>query len=130
EFEGCIAHMMRRRRALLQVGNLRAACDAANTLGFVNLSLGAHAAAETALREGVEMARRLGLPREIAQLNANLALVFGRTNRLEEAIALAAESLEAFQALGEGPLQASSLLDLAILTWDSGDVERAESYAL
>jgi tetratricopeptide (TPR) repeat protein len=130
DFEGAIAQMMRRRRALLQVGNLRAACDAANTLGFVNLSLGAYAAAEEALRDGVEMAYRVGLVREIAQLEANLALVLARTNRLTEALALAKESLAGFKALGEGPLLASSLLDLAILSWDSGDIAKAEAYAL
>jgi len=130
DYEGGIAQMMRRRRALVQIGNLRAACEAANTLGFVNLALGAYGAAETALREGLEWAKRVGLPREIAQLQSNLALVLARTQRLDEGIALAKDSLGAFKGLGEGPLLASSLLDVAILLSETGDLAGAESHAI
>ncbi len=55
--------------------------------------------------------------------------MLGRTNRLPEGIELAKESLDWFRAQNEGPLQASSLLDVAILEWDAGNTERAAAYA-
>jgi len=129
DYESYLLHAARRREAAREMGNLRAMADASNTLGFACMTLGDDAQAEIVLREGMEVARRVGLPRELAQCRANLSLVIGRVGSIADAISLAHESLDAFRRQADEALEASSLTDLAHLHLAAGNLDRAEQFS-
>lgn len=108
-----------------RAGALRKACAARNDLGDTYTKLGLWEQAETTLRELVATCERLGVgtTRRLAQ--GNLALVIARRGRLDEALALCSEALDAFRTSHNPRLEGGVRTYYAIILTLAGDLDAA-----
>jgi tetratricopeptide (TPR) repeat protein len=91
--------------------------------------LGRYSEAESALRDVLVAAQRLGLDSIALNVKHNLGLVLAHLGRFDEAVQLEEESLAGYIALGDSKLTGSSQHYLAVIFWKRGELGRAESHA-
>ncbi|MFO0756168.1 MAG: protein kinase [Byssovorax sp.] len=109
--------------------DLRNACLTLSNLAFMHGELGNLAEAEGALRRAHESAERMGLSTIAPLCLHNLGGVLGSLGRLDEARAVEARAVAAFQAQGDPRLEAASRVYLARIHQLTGDFPAAEAEA-
>ena len=120
-------------------GDLRSACMQRASVGYASLGLGDWEQAERVLREALASAERMGLTNVVAYSKNNLGLALSRRAAevdegkrralLDEARKIETEAMVAFVAQGDGRLEHSSHVYLAIILMLSGELEGAEREA-
>lgn len=107
---------------------LRVRALALNHLGISSAALNRHAAAESELRESMEIFAAIGDDDNAMEVANNLAAFFAYIGNPEKAVPLFAEQLEhRRRTLGpDDPLTVQSMRNLAATLMDSGDIESAE----
>jgi tetratricopeptide (TPR) repeat protein len=110
-------------------GHVRAVCNLRVSVGYGHLQLGAYAEAERVLREALIEADRLGLTGVSPSAKENLGMALAGQERWDEALAVAAEAVEAFRAQGNRRMEAGALIYLALMLAMAGDLEAAEREA-
>jgi tetratricopeptide (TPR) repeat protein len=107
----------------------RAATLVRSNLAFLLAKLGELEQAERLLREALPIAKRLGLGTIAPLVSQNLGVVLAHLGQRDEAMAEQARAAEAFAALGDPRVEATSRVYLGLLHLDRGDLERAEREA-
>jgi tetratricopeptide (TPR) repeat protein len=110
-------------------GDLRHACLAKVTLGYLECLLGAYAAAVPPLRAAYADAERMGLEHLLAVAQHNLGLALGHLGAIEQARAVEAEAIAACVAQGNRRMEGLSRIYLAGILRRAGDLEGAHAEA-
>ncbi|MEJ7731433.1 MAG: protein kinase [Polyangiaceae bacterium] len=113
-----------------QAGDLRNACNARVNVGHANMELGAYGRAETALREAMATAARMGLPAVAALAKHNLGLALARRGSLDLGEAIEREAMYAFREQGDRRLEGGSRIYLALILALADKPAEAEREAL
>jgi tetratricopeptide (TPR) repeat protein len=111
------------------IGDHRLACLNRINAGFLAAEVGDHAAAEAMLRAGLDAAQRMGLTHTVSLAQNNLALALFRSGRLDEARAACEAAVAQFHDLGNVALESNSLIYLADIQREAGDLALAEASA-
>jgi len=114
-------------------GDARTACVQRSNAGYALGMLGAYAEAETALRESLVTAERMGLTSAAAIARQNLGLTLAHRGTLQEARAVEERAAEAMTRSGETILAACSyayLAEILMLARNHAAAERAALEAL
>jgi eukaryotic-like serine/threonine-protein kinase len=112
--------------AFEQAGDLRYACMQHGHLGYAYLEIGAYAEAERWLRKALEGGQRMGLQNVVATAKHNLGRVLQHRGRLDEAVVVETEAIEAFAAQGDRRLESASRTYLANILAMRGELDVAE----
>jgi tetratricopeptide (TPR) repeat protein len=113
--------------AFEQAGDRRYACMQHGHVGYAYLEIGAYAEAERWLRQALEGGRRMGLQNVVATAKHNLGRALQHQGRIDEALAIENEALDAFAAQGDGRLEAAARTYLAGILASRGDYVQAEA---
>jgi tetratricopeptide (TPR) repeat protein len=132
-FEGNPGRFLELTRAAVasfqRAGDMRSVCQKQGSVGYACIEIGAFADGETALREVLEQAERMGLPNIAATAQQNLGLALMRLGKLDEACAVEGQAMEAFRVSGNRRMEAASRYYLALALLVAGDLPRAEEEA-
>ncbi len=112
--------------AFEQAGDLRYACMQHGHVGYAYLEIGAYADAERWLRKALDGGLRMGLQNVVATAKHNLGRALQHQARLDEAVAIETEAIEAFAAQGDRRLEAASRAYLANILVMRGELTVAE----
>ncbi|HEU0031486.1 MAG TPA: protein kinase [Kofleriaceae bacterium] len=113
--------------AFERAGDLRYACMQHGHVGYACLEIGAYAAAESYLRHALESGIKLGLSNVVATAKHNLGRALQLQGRLDEALAIETEALDAFVAMGDRRKVAGTRIYVSNILLDRGELERAEA---
>lgn len=122
-------HLEAARAAFDQAGDLRNICAVQSNMGFFYAELGDLERAETALRESLAVADRLGLSEMTAVVLHNLGHVIGWRGDLRDAEKLERTAIEAFQKQGEPRLEGLARVYLSEILVTAGNVAEAQEHA-
>ncbi|MCW5806255.1 MAG: protein kinase, partial [Deltaproteobacteria bacterium] len=111
--------------AFERAGDLRYACVQRGHVGYACLEIGAHADAERYLTEALEGAARLGLWNVAATAKHNLGRVLMYRRRLDEALQLETDALEAFRSHNDRRLEGAARVYSAYIRAERGELARA-----
>jgi tetratricopeptide (TPR) repeat protein len=111
-------------------GDARTACVQRGNAGYALGMLGAYGEAETALRESLVTAERMGLTSAAASARQNLGLTLAHRGTLQEARAVEERAIEAMTRSGEAVMVACSHAYLAEILILARNYEAAERAAL
>jgi serine/threonine protein kinase/tetratricopeptide (TPR) repeat protein len=112
--------------AFEQAGDLRYACMQHGHVGYAYLEIGAYAEAERWLRKALEGGVRMGLQNVVATAKHNLGRALQHQGRLDEAVVVENEAIEAFAAQGDRRLESASRTYLASILATRGELAVAE----
>ncbi|HEY5945103.1 MAG TPA: protein kinase [Kofleriaceae bacterium] len=112
--------------AFEQAGDLRYACMQHGHVGYAYLEIGAYAEAERWLLKALEGGLRMGLQHVVATAKHNLGRALQYQGRLDEAVVVETEAIEAFAAQGDRRLESASRTYLASILAMRGDLATAE----
>jgi len=112
--------------AFEQAGDLRYACMQHGHVGYAYLEIGAYAEAERWLRRALEGGQRMGLMNVVATAKHNLGRALQHQARLDEALTVETEAVEAFAAQGDRRLESASRTYLASILAMRGEPALAE----
>ena len=115
--------------AFERAGDVREPCSERVNAGFARLALGLYEDAESALREAMATAERLGLRHVVGAALQNLAYAVGQRGDLPEARRLEEAAIAIFAAQGNRRMEGDSAIYLARLLEQMGDLEGAERAA-
>jgi tetratricopeptide (TPR) repeat protein len=110
-------------------GDQRNACLSRITLAFAQTTVARYDAATRELREALATAERMALPSVSAYAKHTLGYALARLGALDEALAIEAEAIEAFSAIGDRRLEGGSRGYLAGILALAGDLDAAEREA-
>ena len=125
----CLGGMESALVAFEQGGDLRNACAMRANMGYVYSELGDFDRADTALRQALSAADRMGLRELGAAILHNLGRVLGLRGFLDEARALEVKAIESFGQQGDPRLEGVSRVYLAEIFVAAGDFASADSEA-
>lgn len=109
-----------------EVGDYRNACVQRINVGSCTNELGDWARSESALRDALANAERMGLVPLVSQAKLNLGLALARRGQLNEALTVEREALTMFARQGIRRLEGGARLYLAIIRLASGNIDAAE----
>jgi tetratricopeptide (TPR) repeat protein len=109
-----------------EVGDFRNACVQRINVGSCTNELGDWARSESALRDALANAERMGLVPLVAQAKLNLGLALARRGQLNEALAVERDALTMYARQGLRRLEGGARLYLGIIRLASGNVAAAE----
>ncbi len=109
-----------------EVGDYRNACVQRINVGSCTNELGDWARSESALRDALASAERMGLVPLVAQAKLNLGLALARRGQLSEALTVERDALTMYARQGLRRLEGGARLYLGIIRLASGNVEAAE----
>ncbi|HEY5920455.1 MAG TPA: AAA family ATPase, partial [Kofleriaceae bacterium] len=112
--------------AFEQAGDLRYACMQHGHVGYAYLEIGAYAEAERWLRQALAGGQRMGLQNVIATAKHNLGRALQHQGRLDEAVTIETEAIDAFVAQGDRRLESASRNYLANILATRGELSTAE----
>ncbi|HEY4179726.1 MAG TPA: protein kinase [Kofleriaceae bacterium] len=112
--------------AFAEAGDLRYACMQHGHVGYAYLEVGAFQEAETWLRRALDGASRMGLQHVGATAKHNLGRALAYQGRLDEALAIETEAVDAFVAQGDRRLEAAARSYLAHIMVARGELGAAE----
>jgi tetratricopeptide (TPR) repeat protein len=112
-----------------EVGDLRSACQQIANLAYGLIVVGAYGEAERELRRLIQTAERLNLTIAAVHARQNLGLALGYLGALDEARAVEAETIGAYEKQGVRRMQGLSCAYLAWLDALAGSLDRAEEEA-
>ncbi|MBK8257334.1 MAG: hypothetical protein IPK82_32250 [Polyangiaceae bacterium] len=124
-----IDHLRRSLEAFETIGDLRRSCAQRMNLGHGYLLVGAYALAETALREAMITAQRVGLLNLASVARHNLGLARAHLGAFEEARALESEALRELKAQGDVRQVTPAQVYLSTIQLFAGDFDGAEETA-
>jgi tetratricopeptide (TPR) repeat protein len=125
----CLGGMESALLAFEQGGDLRNACTMRANMGYVYSELGDFDRADTALRQALSAADRMGLRELGAAILHNLGRVLGLRGFLDEAKALEVKAIESFGQQGDPRLEGVSRVYLAEIFVAAGDFASADREA-
>jgi tetratricopeptide (TPR) repeat protein len=125
----CLGGMESALLAFEQGGDLRNACTMRANMGYVYSELGDFDRADTALRQALSAADRMGLRELGAAILHNLGRVLGLRGFLDEAKALEIKAIESFGQQGDPRLEGVSRVYLAEIFVAAGDFASADREA-
>lgn len=109
-----------------EVGDYRNACVQRINVGSCTNELGDWARSESALREALANAERMGLFPLVAQAKLNLGLALARRGQLNEALTVERDALTMYARQGLRRLEGGARLYLGIIRLASGNLPAAE----
>jgi len=109
-----------------EVGDYRNACVQRINVGSCTNELGDWARSESALREALANAERMGLFPLVAQAKLNLGLALARRGQLSEALTVERDALTMYARQGLRRLEGGARLYLGIIRLASGNLPAAE----
>ncbi len=109
-----------------EVGDYRNASVQRINVGSCTNELGDWARSESALRDALANAERMGLVPLVAQAKLNLGLALARRGQLNEALAVEREALTMYARQGVRRLEGGARLYLGIIRLASGNIDAAE----
>jgi eukaryotic-like serine/threonine-protein kinase len=112
--------------AFEEAGDLRYACMQHGHLGYAYLEIGKYVDAERWLRQALAGGERMGLHNVVATAKHNLGRALQHQGRLDDAIAIETEAVEAFAAQGDRRLESASRSYLANMLAMRGELGTAE----
>jgi tetratricopeptide (TPR) repeat protein len=113
--------------AFEQAGDLRYACMQHGHVGYAYLEIGAYAEAERWLRQALDGGYRMGLQNVVATAKHNLGRALQHQGRIDEALVVETDALEAFATQGDRRLEAAARTYLASILATRGDLSAAEA---
>jgi len=120
-----LAHAEAAERAFRLAGDQRNACMMAGVRGFALSELGAYEDAESALRDVIASAERLGLPLVVANARSNLGVVLLRLGRADEAESIERAAIASVES-SDRRYEGAARVYLATILRDGGAFEEAE----
>ncbi len=109
-----------------EVGDSRNACVQRINVGSCTNELGDWVRSESALRDALAQAERMGLVPLVAQAKLNLGLALARRGQLAEALSIERDALGTYARQGLRRLEGGARLYLGIIRLAAGDVASAE----
>ncbi|HRI68687.1 MAG TPA: protein kinase [Polyangium sp.] len=109
-----------------EVGDFRNACVQRINVGSCTNELGDWARSESALREALASAERMGLGPLVAQAKLNLGLALARRGQLSEALNVERDALTMYARQGLRRLEGGARMYLGMIRLAAGNVEAAE----
>jgi hypothetical protein len=116
-------------RSFERAGDMRNASRQWAGAAYELMLLGRFAQAETALREVLSSAQRMGLDTLALMAKHNLGLALARLSRFDEAVKEEAESLAGYLAQGDSKMIGACQHYAALVHWARGDLHSAEREA-
>jgi tetratricopeptide (TPR) repeat protein len=107
-------------------GDLRNVCQQRVNIGYANMTLGAWAEAEAALREALGAAERMGLFNVTTYAKHNLGLALARRGDLALAATIEGDATAAFVLQGDRRMEGASRIYLSLIAQLKGDAAAAE----
>ncbi|MES1205029.1 MAG: protein kinase [Pseudomonadota bacterium] len=112
-----------------RAGDLRNACAVRSNMAYVHAELGDFQRAETALRNALGAAERMGLHDVTAQAQHNLGRVLALLGRLDEARVIEQKAVDSFRTQGDPRLEGVARTYLAEIALGAGQGDEAEREA-
>jgi eukaryotic-like serine/threonine-protein kinase len=117
-------------RSFERAGDVRNACKAWAGAGYERILLGQYDQAETALRDALASAERMGLSSLAVNAKHNLGLALARLGRLDEAVKVERDAAEAYAAQQDAKMIGASRHYLALILRERDELDAAEREAL
>jgi tetratricopeptide (TPR) repeat protein len=127
-FEDALEHGLEAQAICEEHGDLRGLATARRVVGSAYWFLDRFDEAAAALRQGLELAERIGSAEEIGACLLNLALVEKRRDALPEAMACERRAIEQFDRIGHDSGRAQAYTNLADSLERAGELEEALEY--
>jgi class 3 adenylate cyclase/tetratricopeptide (TPR) repeat protein len=120
-----LAHSLEAQHSFQELGDQRGLTTALRLTAGIYLDLEEMEKAAATLREGLELAERVGNVEELAGCLINLGMVEHQRGNLDEAIACDRRAIAEFERIGHGAGRAIGLSNLSEKLMDRGDLDEA-----